>query len=239
MHGSDCVLGVFGKLSTKEGGACALVAWLLDLQCRVFEYWMIFSLKNKLKIVTWKLRTNRNVLSMSLERSRWEDLMEFIWYDLDSECERYWFFKWFLSLKIQINCQKNHVLEGKISWGRGTNWADGTSHTSIIVVEAAKVSCQGYYDTVHNWCRSCQGTLVVHTITPCGHSLKMWDQMKACFLCFLSLSLSSKQYSFNFVCVVWGIFPREKNPKPLGQGGGEFAIVKCFCTRKVKENPLT
>jgi RecJ-like exonuclease len=66
------------------------------------------------------------------------------------------------------------------------NWADGTSHTSIIAVEAAKVSCQGT-KTVRNWCRSCQGTLVVHTITPCGHSLKMWDQMKACFLCFLSL----------------------------------------------------
>jgi len=26
MHASDCVLGVFGKLSTKEGVACALVA---------------------------------------------------------------------------------------------------------------------------------------------------------------------------------------------------------------------
>jgi hypothetical protein len=38
---------------------------------------------------------------------------------LDSKCGRYWFFKWFLLLKVQINSQKNQVLKGKISWERG------------------------------------------------------------------------------------------------------------------------
>jgi hypothetical protein len=44
---------------------------------------------------------------------------------LDAECGRYWF----LPLKIQIN-SKNQVLEGKIGWGCGNTWANGTGHTS-------------------------------------------------------------------------------------------------------------
>jgi hypothetical protein len=43
-------------------------------------------------------------------------------------------FKWFLSLKIQIN-SKNQVLEGKISWRRGCSWANGTGHTSLNEIE--------------------------------------------------------------------------------------------------------
>jgi hypothetical protein len=54
---------------------------------------------------------------------------------LDSECGRY-FFKWFLSLKIQIN-SKNQVLGGKISWGHGNNWPNGTGHTNVHHVELA------------------------------------------------------------------------------------------------------
>ncbi len=41
------------------------------------------------------------------------DLKEFIWQDLDSECERYWFFKWFLLLKIQINSKKTWFWKDK------------------------------------------------------------------------------------------------------------------------------
>jgi hypothetical protein len=37
--------------------------------------------------------------------------------------------KWFVLLKIQIN-SKNQVLEGKINWGRGNTWANGTGRTS-------------------------------------------------------------------------------------------------------------
>jgi hypothetical protein len=42
-------------------------------------------------------------------------------------------FKWFLPLKIQINSQKNQVLEGKISWGCCNTWANGTGHTSTML----------------------------------------------------------------------------------------------------------
>jgi hypothetical protein len=40
-------------------------------------------------------------------------------------------FKWFLLQKIQINFWKPG-LEGKISWGHGNSWANGTDHTSLI-----------------------------------------------------------------------------------------------------------
>ncbi len=85
---------------------------------KVFEYWMISSLKIKLNC-NWKFLRNWNVPLVLVEKPWWAGLMEFIWYDLDSECGRYWFFKWFLPLKIQIN-SKNQVLEGKISWKRVT-----------------------------------------------------------------------------------------------------------------------
>jgi hypothetical protein len=59
--------------------------------------------------------------------------MEFIFgKDLDSECEKYWnIFKWFLLMKIQNKFQKNQVLEGKISWGRGNTWANGIDDIKV------------------------------------------------------------------------------------------------------------
>jgi hypothetical protein len=50
---------------------------------------MIFLLKIKLNH-GWKFQKNWNVPSVSLERSWREDLIKFIWSDLDSECGRYW-----------------------------------------------------------------------------------------------------------------------------------------------------
>ncbi len=55
----DRVVGIFGKLSAKRGAW----AWYHDIwtcNAKVFEYWMIFSLKNKLNH-SWKL----------VERSWW------------------------------------------------------------------------------------------------------------------------------------------------------------------------
>jgi hypothetical protein len=64
-----------------------------------------------------KFQSNWDVPLVLLERSRREGFNEisFLWFGL-----RMWEilnFKWFLSLKIQINCKKNHVLEGKIKRG--------------------------------------------------------------------------------------------------------------------------
>jgi hypothetical protein len=77
----------------------------------VLEYWMISSLKIKLNW-SWNFQRNWNVPLMLLERSWWIAfngiyLIRFgfrMWDILD--------FKWFLSLKIQIN-SRNQVLEGK------------------------------------------------------------------------------------------------------------------------------
>ncbi len=57
-----------------------------------------------------------------------QDLMESIWYDLGNidfiNCDFYpWKFKY-------IPKKPGFVLEGKISWGRGNTWANGTGHTS-------------------------------------------------------------------------------------------------------------
>jgi hypothetical protein len=92
----------------------------------------------------WKLNSilteNFRVIGMCL----WS-----FWTDLDEEDEwnlfdKIWMihnvgdiliFKWFVSLKIQINSKKYEVLEGKISWGRGNTWAKGTGHTLIIYIK--------------------------------------------------------------------------------------------------------
>jgi hypothetical protein len=66
---SDCVLGVFGKLSTRRGAW----VWFHDVcTCcaKVLEYWVIFSLKMKLNR-SWKFRRNWNMCLMLLERSWW------------------------------------------------------------------------------------------------------------------------------------------------------------------------
>jgi hypothetical protein len=66
---SDRVLGVFGKHSTRRGA----LAWFHDVwtcDAKVFEYWMISSLK----IISnhrWKFWRNWNVPLVLLERSWW------------------------------------------------------------------------------------------------------------------------------------------------------------------------
>jgi hypothetical protein len=62
--------------------------------------------------------------------SYWKDHDEQDLMDLDSECGRYWFLKWFLPLKTQINSRKPSF-EGKISWGHGNTLANGTGHISV------------------------------------------------------------------------------------------------------------
>jgi hypothetical protein len=85
---------------------------------------MTYSLKIKLNC-SWKFWRNWNVPSWcywkDLDK---QDLMEFIWKDLDSECGRYWFFNYLCHWKFK-------VLEGKISWGHGNTWANGTSHIRL------------------------------------------------------------------------------------------------------------
>jgi hypothetical protein len=91
---------------------------------------MISSLKIKLNC-SWKFWRNWNVPLVMLKRSWWAGfngiyLVRFgfrMWGEI-------LIFKWFLPLKIQINSPKNQVLEGKISWGHGNAWANGTGHTS-------------------------------------------------------------------------------------------------------------
>jgi hypothetical protein len=56
--------------------------------------------------------------------------MELIWQDLDSECGRYRFLKWFLPLKIQVNSEKPGFGKKKSVENVVTLWADGTSHSS-------------------------------------------------------------------------------------------------------------
>jgi hypothetical protein len=78
---------------------------------------MISSLKIKLNC-SWNFQRNWNLPLVFLERSWWG----FNGIYLVRFGFRMWeilIFKWFLLLKIQINSQKKHLLEGKISWGRG------------------------------------------------------------------------------------------------------------------------
>jgi hypothetical protein len=99
-----CVLGLFWKLLRRRGA----LAWFHDVwtcAAKALEYWMISSLKIKLNR-SWKFQMNWNVHLVFLERS-WRAgfngicLVRFgfkMWEILT--------FKWFLSLKIQINSQK-------------------------------------------------------------------------------------------------------------------------------------
>jgi hypothetical protein len=64
---SNCVLGVFGKLSMRRGAW----VWFHDVctcSAKVLEYWMIFSLKIKLNR-SWNFWRNWNVALVLLERS--------------------------------------------------------------------------------------------------------------------------------------------------------------------------
>ncbi len=89
----------------KKEGWMGLIPQHLDLQCKVLEYWMIFSLKIKSNH-SWIFWRNWNVPLMFLERS-WCESFNGIY--LVRFGFRMWDmlgFKWFLPLKIQINFEK-------------------------------------------------------------------------------------------------------------------------------------
>jgi hypothetical protein len=79
---------------------------------------------------SWKFRRDWNVSVVLLERSWWAGfngiyLVRFgfrMWQILN--------FKWFPTLKIQMNSKKPGFGR-KISWGCGNTWANDTGHTSI------------------------------------------------------------------------------------------------------------
>jgi len=101
---SDCVLGVFGKVSMRRGAW----TWFCEVwtcSTKVLEYWMISSLKIKLNC-SWKFRRNWNVPLRLLERSSWAGLNEIYLIRFGFRMWEIVILKWFLSLKIQINFEK-------------------------------------------------------------------------------------------------------------------------------------
>jgi hypothetical protein len=71
----------------------------------VFDYWMIFSLKFKLNH-RWEFWRNLNVPLVFLERSWWARLNRIYLVRFGFKMWEILIFKWFLSLKIQINSKK-------------------------------------------------------------------------------------------------------------------------------------
>jgi hypothetical protein len=114
-------------------------AWFHDIwicSAKVLEYWMVSSLKIKLNH-SWKFWRNWNVPLVLLERFWWAGFNGiYYWVRFGFRMWEILNFKWFLLLKIQINSQKNQVLEGKISWGRGNTRANGTGHNGSQWKEA-------------------------------------------------------------------------------------------------------
>jgi hypothetical protein len=92
------------KLSMRRGAwAWVHVVWTCG--AKVLEYWMIFSLKIKLNH-SWKFQRNWNVALVLVERYWRAGFNGIYLVRFYAECGRYWFFKWFLLLKIQINSKK-------------------------------------------------------------------------------------------------------------------------------------
>jgi len=96
----------------------------------------------------WNFWRNWNVHVVLLERSWWAEFNGIYLARFGSRMWEILIFKWFLPLKIQINSPKNQVLEGKISWGRGNTWANGTGHTSNVTKEWATLWCWRAADTL-------------------------------------------------------------------------------------------
>jgi hypothetical protein len=105
---SDCVLGVFGKLSIRRGAW----AWFNDIWtcgAKVLEYWMISSLKIKLNR-SWKFRRmNWNVPLVLLERSWWAGFNGIYLVRFGFRMWEILIQRWFLPLKIQINSKKTRL----------------------------------------------------------------------------------------------------------------------------------
>ncbi len=101
---SDRILGLFGKLSTRRGAS----AWLHGVwtcSAKVFDYWMISSLKIKLNR-SWNFWRNWNVPLVLLERSWWAGSNGIYLIRFGFRMWEILIFKWFLSQKIQINSKK-------------------------------------------------------------------------------------------------------------------------------------
>ncbi len=100
-HASDCILGLFGKLS-KSRGASVWFHGIWTCDAKVLEYWMISSLKIKLNR-SWKFRRNWNVPLVLLERCWWAGFNGIYLVRFGFKMWEILIFKWILSLKIQIN----------------------------------------------------------------------------------------------------------------------------------------
>ncbi len=101
---SNCVLGLFGKLSTRRG-AWAWFHSVWTCSAKVLEYWMISSLKVKLNC-SWNFWRNWNVPLVLLERSWWARFNGIYFVGVGFRICEILIFKWFLLLKIQINSKK-------------------------------------------------------------------------------------------------------------------------------------
>ncbi len=89
--------------SSQRGGVHGL--WfhgVWNCNAKVFEYWMIFSLKIKLNH-NWKFPRNWNVPLVLLERSWWAGLNGIHLVRFGFRRREILIFKWFLQLEIQIN----------------------------------------------------------------------------------------------------------------------------------------
>ncbi len=120
-------------------GAWAWFHGVWTCGAKLLEYWIISSLKIKLNRSLKNSEELECTFGVS-ERSWWAGFSEIYLVRFGSKMWEILIFKWFLLLKIQINSPKTRVLEGKISWGRGNTWANGTGHTSTYLYTLQMVS---------------------------------------------------------------------------------------------------
>ncbi len=96
---SDCVLGLFGKLSRRRGASVWFHGvWTCGVE--VLEYWMVFSLKIKLNC-SWKFQRNWNVPLVLLERSWWAGFNGIYLVRFGFQMWRYWFLNNFCRWKFK------------------------------------------------------------------------------------------------------------------------------------------
>ncbi len=103
---SNRILGLFRKLSRRRRGTWAWFNGVWTFGVEGLEYWMIFSLKNKLN-PNWNFWRNWNVPLVLLERSWWEGLNGSYLVIFGFKMWEILIFMWFLLLKIQINSKKS------------------------------------------------------------------------------------------------------------------------------------
>ncbi len=94
----------FGKLSRRRS-ASGWFHGVWTCNAKVFEYWMIFSLKIKLNC-SWKFWNNWNVPLVLLERSWWTRYNKIYLVRFGFKMWEILIFKWFFLLKVQVNSKK-------------------------------------------------------------------------------------------------------------------------------------